>query len=171
MSEKNRTSLTFLGKPQGVKINTPKDNGGYTSDGKVDAGSIDVTFRVEAPRAPRKPMIRDWELTQARNKMELLGGKEPGEDDPKSRKAWAEAVKTIKAYEAQQAAEMAKYERQLAAHAPALMQYAQLVGLMAVFGSRRLVINIQPADQDLLPGMGVALALTDGTDGDEDGVP
>ncbi len=167
---KNRTSLTFQGQAQGVKVNTPK-TGGYSYDGREDAGSIDITLRITAPRSPRKPEMNDWELRQARKTIEDLGGEEPGEEDKKGRKAYQQARATIEEHAKRQAETMAKYERQLAEHAPALMQYAQLVGLMAVFGNRKLVINIQPADQDLLPGMGVALALTDGSDEPEDGEP
>lgn len=159
---KNRTSLTFQAQAQGVKVNAAKST--------YDRASVDITFRIEAPRPPTPPTLRDWETREARGVIDSYGGVEPGEDAPKDRKKYQAAVAAIERVKTQHATEMERYERQLAAHAPTLMQYAQLVGLMAVFGSQKMVLNIQPADQDLLPGMGVSLALPAmGAGDDEDG--
>lgn len=155
-----RTSLTFQAQAQGVKVNSAKST--------YDKASVDITFRIEAPRQPSPPTLRDWETREARQLIDSYGGVEPGEDAPKDRKKYQAAVAIIKKVETAHATAMARYESQLAAHAPSLMQYAQLVGLMAVFGNQQMTINIKPAGQDLLPGMGYELALPGPDAGDDE---
>lgn len=159
-ADQPRTTMQFYGKAQGVKVNVPKS--GYSSD----SGSVDITFRIEAPKKPNDPFRYgndQWKLNQAQQVLDGYGGERP---DPKTdKKGAAEFDKAQKVVEFETnriRTAKERYERELAAHAPALMSYAQLVGLMAVFSDQRLEITLAPADQDLLPGMGVTLALPNG---------
>lgn len=154
-----RTTLQFFGQAQGVKVNVPK--GGFNDD----SGSIDITFRVKAPKRPNDPRRHrsDWELDRAKNLLAEHGGVRPDpKEDKKATSAFDNAQKTIETITNRRRIEDEHYARELAAHGPALLAYAQLVGLVAVFGDQRLEIALAPADQDLLPGMGITLALPDG---------
>lgn len=161
-----RTTLQFYGQAQGVKVNVAK--GGYGDD----TGSIDITFRVKAPKKPSDPDRyggNHYEINRAQMVLDRFGGERP---DPKENKPGAaefdRATKAIETATKAQRVRQQRYLRELAAHAPALMAYAQLVGLMAVFSDQRLEITLAPADQDLLPGMGVTLALPKGKDEDDE---
>lgn len=151
-----RTTLKFAGKAAGVKVNVAKSN--------YDTASLDITFRVEAPKKPGDPFLygNRWghQIQEARQVLAGYGNQRP---DPKADKKGAaeydKAQKQVETATNQEREQREKYARELAAHAPALMGYAQLVGLMAVFSDQRLVITLEPADQDLLPGMNVMLAL------------
>lgn len=157
-AQSQKTMLQFAGKAQGVKVNIAKSN--------YDTGSIDITFRVESPKRPTDPFQygnrNEWQVKEAREVLAGYGGERPDpKEDKKGAAAFDKAQELIETVTNQERAQKVKYARELAAHAPALMGYAQLVGLMAVFSDQRLVITLEPADQDLLPGMGVMLALPD----------
>lgn len=157
-AEQSRTTLRFFGKAQGVKVNIPK--GGYSGE----SGSVDITFRVSAPEGPKDPSRyrNDWNIHEARKTIGEYGGVRPDpEEDKKGAAAFDKAQKTLAAELNRHRIEDERYARDLAEHGPALMAYAQLVGLMAVFSDQRLEITLAPAGQDLLPGMGVMLALPD----------
>jgi len=165
-----RTTLQFFDHAQGVKVNTPKGNGYST-----ESGSVDITFRISAPPRPKDPRRyrNTWQIEQAEKVIAGYGGQRPDPSaDKKGTAEFDKAEAAILAETRRHRAEDERYARELTAHAPALMAYAQLVGLMAVFGDQRLQITIAPADQDLLPGMGITLALPDGkaadSQGDED---
>lgn len=152
-----KTTLRFAGKSQGVKVNVAKSN--------YDTGSIDITFRVEGPKKPDDPTRYNngrWEIERAQAVLDEFGGVRPDpKEDKKGAAAFDKAQKTVETLTNRAREQKEQYARELAAHAPALMGYAQLVGLMAVFSDQRLIITLEPADQDLLPGMNVMLALPD----------
>ena len=154
-----RTTLQFCGQAQGVKVNVPK---GGDND---DSGSIDITFRVKAPKRPSDPRRyrNNWEIENAKKVIAAHGGVRPDpKEDKKAATAFDNAQKTIETVTNNRRAVDERYARELAIHGPALMAYAQLVGFVAVYGDQRLEITFAPADQDLLPGMGITLALPDG---------
>lgn len=156
-----RTTLQFYGQAQGVRVNVPKGNGYYSTD----SGSIDITFRVTAPSKPRDPRRNRnlWQIEQAQKIIDGFGGVKPDpKEDKKGAAEFDKARTTIESEARRHRAEDERYARELAVHGPSLMAYAQLVGLVAVFGDQRLEITLAPADQDLLPGMGITLALPDG---------
>lgn len=149
------THLSFIGKAVAVKVNMPKGNSYGSED---DAGSVDVTFRIEAPKRPRDPAKQryDW---QTDNLRERCAGERP--KDKKEAAAWDQAKKDLDTRLARYAREDEEYQAGMAAVAAATLAYAQLAGICVVFSNQRLNVILSPADQDLLPGMGVSALLAD----------
>lgn len=154
------TQLRFIATAQGVKVNPARNS--------YDNTTVDLTVRIEAPKQPRDPGS-SWNLDSARRDLKhAFPGGEPPAEEKAEHKKWETAVAKVVRFEAEYRAAKAAYHAALSEHAPQLMAYAHLVGIVSVFGNKRLAITLSPADQDLLPGMGVNLFLAD-TKANEDG--
>lgn len=147
------TQMAFTATVKGVKINAPKMD--YSGYGSSERSSVDVTFTVKSPKQPRKPQGNHWRIERAQGTLAKFGGVAP--EDPKDRKAYDAAAREIEEARVDHARELARYEAEMAEGGQQLMAYAQLVGLMAVFGGKDVQVTLSPAEQDLLPGLDLHL--------------
>ena len=168
------TRLVFEAKVTGAKPVLAKTN----DYGAGTPGRLELTLSLEQPAAPRAPSPptatgygRDWRdpKTGGMKPRPADVARKPSEtdDDYATRDAvskrryeqqgWdreeAELSRTIVRY----TAEKAEYDRASAAHQGRLMSYAQLVGIVSVFGNTPVRVEITPLDQDMLPGFMVGL--------------
>ena len=134
------TRLEFEGSIAGVKIIPAKAD--YS--GQPSGGGLELTLKVEMPKAPRKPSVpygfsRD-------------GGSEWKEcpEGEKESKEWLAALaRWLRAVEA--------WEPQAAAHSARVQAYALLVGVGAVFANQPVNVVLTPSNQEMLPGLSLGL--------------
>lgn len=157
------TQIQFAATVKGVKVNAPKTD--YMGGSQVSRSSVDITLTVLSPARPRPPESKPWRLLQAERTMAAFDG-EP--TDPKEKKAYDAAARELEVAKAAVSREVAEYRRATQALNDQLVQYAQIVGLMAVFGDQRVSVAISPEAQDMLPGMDVRLIETAVNQDDED---
>jgi len=160
-----RTILKFTGLVTKTEIVSPKD----TYNG-VQGGGLNVTLRIDMPEPPKEP--GNWSKP----------GREPDAPTKAEDETDAAFAKRKKFYEAEHRiwekeckawnASVEEYERELADLQGRQLQYAQLVGVGALLGRRKVTVTIQPQDQDLLPGFGATLMESDrlalGSGGEDD---
>lgn len=156
MASKNTTRISAQAVLVGVKATLPKSDQ-YGSSTKP--GAMEVTFRIEQPAPPKKPVIASWSPL-AKPRPEDLGER-PEDVDPKE---WKTRIGQVQRVQQQwdemnrrHAEEMARYAVEQEAFQPSLMAFAQLSGLAMVLGNQRINLEMSPADTDFLPGFELAL--------------
>lgn len=141
--------LTFTATVQGVKVSVAK--------GAYDNGSAfaDLTFRVSSPQKPQAPSRESWRSNQAREDIRHLSAKSELSENEQAR--LLEAREDLANADRDYAERRQAYAQQLQAIGPQLMAYAQVAGLVAIFGGMPVTLTLEPAMQDLLPGLEVMM--------------
>jgi len=165
-----RTTLKFTGRVGKTEIVQPKTS---PYNDQVRGGGMNVTLHIDMPEAPDKP--EQWDNPGSEPKAPTKGPKETDAAFAKREEAFPDAVERWKKKSARWEALQDRYRRQVEALQGRQLQYAQLVGIGALLGQRKVTVTIQPHGQDLLPGFGAALveaelpALGPGDDEDDEG--
>ena len=133
-----QTDIVFDATVKGVKL-----AGTAGQYGAPSKGSLDVTFRVERPEAPRKPTS--------------YNAPEPIEEDYDKPAKYKSTLKGWRANEKAFAKEMDTYDAALEALRPRLISYAQLAGMAAVLDGNVVTVEVRPGEQHNLPGFGLEL--------------
>lgn len=140
--------LKFTATITGVKVGVPKYFEGSES-------YADVTFRVKAPKRPSAPRRDGWDAVRARRDIHDLA--DTTDLSPADKQKLATARKVLRADAERYARETADYTREMQTLTPQIMAFAQIAGLVAVFGGQTVTLTLEPQAQDLLPGLDVMM--------------
>jgi hypothetical protein len=169
------TKLVFESRVTGVKTSLAKSAANEWSQGA--GGKLELTLSVEqpkAPSAPRKPAPDyRWEDRSTTGKMRPRPGDQTRKKDETDEEYEARDAVQKRRAEQQEwdaaehhwVAQLAEYHNKVlpayqaaaSAHRERVMAYAQLAGIMAVFGNTLVRVELTPIEQDLLPGFSVSL--------------
>lgn len=167
-----RTRLEFEATIAGVSVKSPKEDP-YSH--ALSGGGLELKLLVQLPEGPKPPAI-GWKWAdghassqQWKPRPSDLPRKKNETDEAYAARADVVALAKEQAdYDASRARwdeEMVVYRAASARHAQRLMSYAQITGIASVLGNQRLLISVEPYNQDLLPGFTTSLLAPVGEDG------
>ena len=166
-----KTRLVFEAQVTGAKpVLAKKDDYGAPSGGRLE-----LTLTLVQPKAPRPPVVPtpswNWRDPNGPGTLprpdDVARKKDESDEDYAEREAvkrriaeqkdWDHSARvfaeSLKRYDHEKAA----FEVQAAAHMGRIMSYAQLIGIVSVFGNTPVLVEITPLAQDMLPGFSVGL--------------
>lgn len=161
-----RTRLEFEATIGGVSVKAPKEDGfSHTLSG----GGLELKLTLALPDAPKAPGI-PWDFKAGNSASRDDSWKPRPADLPKKKgeddEAYAARDDVVQRRRDQErydgavarwSEEVAEYRRRHAAHSGRLMVYAQITGIVSVLGNQRLLVVLEPLNQDLLPGFTASL--------------
>lgn len=135
------TRLEFEGSIAGVKIVPAKAD--YS--GQPSGGGLELTLRVEMPKAPRKPQVPYSYSADQSGSLWKERPEEPklGKEFDLARTRWER--------------EMEEWQAEASAHSSRVQAYALLVGVGAVFANQPVNVVLTPSNQEMLPGLSLGL--------------
>lgn len=174
-----KTRLVFEAQVTGAKpVLAKKDAYGASANGRLE-----LTLTLDQPKAPRPPFAPtpsyNWRASSGPGMQPRPGDiakkKDESDEDYAERDAvkrrvaeqkdWDKAARQFGEALTRYEQEKAAFEVQAAAHMGRIMSYAQLIGIVSVFGNTPVLVEITPLAQDMLPGFSVGL-LPEPTEGE-----
>jgi hypothetical protein len=140
MARKQGTELRFVATIAKVDISTPKKANNWARE--ETGGGLRIVLDIPFPKAPEEP----YNLHHV-----------PASPEKRAKETDAAFKKRQKDHEEDLALRQraaAAYRRKLETAGPRRMQYAQLVGLASIFGSKEITVTLRPHQQDVLSGFG-----------------
>ena len=170
--QQQRTELRFVGQIAGVKIASPKASTNNYYGASIDGGHLEVIFKIERPKAPRKPqphylLGRPRPAPFAKPQPKAKKGDAEGALDQrmaqweKDRQARQKEIDTYDQHAAKHVEALAAFEVTAREYGMQLMQYSNIVGIAAALGDVKCEVAIAPAIQDMLPGFTMSANLLD----------
>ncbi len=152
MNPTKKSELRFVATIKKVNVTTPKK-----STYGESTGGVEIVLSVSVPTAPSepyKPYQLNSELPAAPRKTKKESDEEFAQRVDNHKKLAAAKREAEAEWEKKQQ----QHQHQLEALTSLRIQYAQLVGMVAIFGSSALTVTLAPRDQNFLPGF----AMTQG---------
>lgn len=142
--------MTVFGRAVDVKIHSAKP-AQYPGQRNGDM-SLSVTFKIEAPPAPREPNFPEWKVEHIDGELERIAEVEASDeasaaDKKKAAKRKVALTQQRAELDQQRAAMDAAYAEDVAQYGPRMKAFAAMIGVTAIYAGRLLRIDLTPHEQ------------------------